>query len=79
MKTVFALVMLVAAGAFVAAGASASRAQFHGGYLQTPSGNIHCDFGYPGKFTYVRCGLKSGFKPEPPTRGRVVPLRAGWR
>jgi hypothetical protein len=69
MKIVLALVMVVAAGALAAAGASATAARFHTGYFQTPSGNIHCDFLYPGKFTFVRCGLKSGFKPSPPPRG----------
>jgi hypothetical protein len=51
------------------ANAGATAARFHTGYFQSPSGNIHCDFVYPGKFTYVRCGLKSGFRPSVPTRG----------
>jgi hypothetical protein len=69
MKILFVLTLVVG-GACAAGGVNATAAtKFHTGYFQTPSGNIHCDFLYPGKFTYVRCGLKSGFKPAPPTRG----------
>jgi hypothetical protein len=39
------------------------------GYFRTPSGNIQCDYVYPGRYTYVRCGINRGFKPPPPRRG----------
>jgi hypothetical protein len=39
------------------------------GFFQTPSGNIECDFGYGKGTSYVRCGIKSGLKPPPPSRG----------
>ncbi len=42
------------------------------GYFKTPSGNIQCDYGYRSEGdadAYVRCGIKSGLKPPPPSRG----------
>jgi hypothetical protein len=43
---------------------------FKYGYFRTPSGNIHCDWGYGGNSrAWVRCGIRSGLKPPPPSRG----------
>lgn len=42
------------------------------GYFKTPSGNIQCDYVYRGAAdanAYVRCGIRSGLKPPPPSRG----------
>src|SRR4051794_11290066 len=69
MKTSLILAMLVAISALAAGGAGAFGARIHSGYFKTPSGNIQCDYGYPGQFTWVRCGIRSGLKPKPPTRG----------
>ena len=61
---------VTAAGAFALSSPDgAETAEFTNGYFKTPSGNIQCDYGYPGSFTYVRCGIRSGLKPRPPTRG----------
>jgi hypothetical protein len=44
--------------------------KFKYGYFRTPSGNIHCDWGYGGAGRpWVRCGIESGLKPPPPSRG----------
>jgi hypothetical protein len=53
---------------------------FKSGYFQTPSGNIQCVFGYRGAadvHAFVLCGIKSGLKPPPPSRGPrcLVPNR----
>jgi hypothetical protein len=69
MRTSLILATLLAISALAAGGAGASEVRTHNGYFKTPSGNIQCDYGYPGKFTYVRCGIRSGLKPPPPTRG----------
>jgi hypothetical protein len=46
------------------------KRKFTYGYLRTPSGNVHCDWGYGGaSHPWVRCGIKSGIKPPPPKRG----------
>jgi hypothetical protein len=42
---------------------------FKYGYFKTPSGNIQCDYGYGKGPAYVRCGIRSGLKPPPPSRG----------
>ena len=53
---------------------------FKSGYFKTPSGNIQCDFGYRGAadaHAFVRCGIRSGLTPPPPSRGPgcLVPNR----
>jgi hypothetical protein len=52
--------------------ANAPADAFTSGYFKTPSGNIQCDYGYRGGAdvdAYVRCGIRSGLKPPPPSRG----------
>ena len=42
------------------------------GYFKTPSGNIQCDYVYRSAAdanSGVRCGIRSGLKPPPPSRG----------
>jgi hypothetical protein len=39
------------------------------GWFQTPSGNIECYFSYWKGGSAVTCGIKSGLKPPPPSRG----------
>jgi Family of unknown function (DUF6636) len=49
-----------------------SAGAFKFGYFKTPSGNIQCDYGYRGAAdanAFVRCGIRSGLKPPPPSRG----------
>ena len=54
-----------------AARTPSGTARTRSGYLRTPSGNIECDYSYrPGSsYNYVRCGVRSGLVPPPPTRG----------
>jgi hypothetical protein len=59
-------------------GAPATTGTFKYGYFKTPSGNIQCDYGYGGQAqAYVRCGIKSGLKPAPPSRGAGC-IQAPW-
>jgi len=53
----------------VSGAALGSTRILHSGYFETPSGNIQCDYLFPGRDTYVRCGVRSGLKPPPPKRG----------
>jgi hypothetical protein len=51
---------------------------FKYGYFKTPSRNIQCDYGFGGTArAYVRCGIKSGLKPAPPSRGTGC-FQAPW-
>jgi hypothetical protein len=64
----FAATAVVAAGQAAAQGsAPAAPATFKFGYLETPSGNIQCDYGYGGSSAaYLRCGVRSGLRPPEP-------------
>jgi len=58
--------------------ASPAGSGFKYGYFKTPSGNIQCDYGYGGSArAYVRCGIRSGLKPAPPSRGPQC-FQAPW-
>jgi Family of unknown function (DUF6636) len=47
-----------------------AQGTFKYGYLRAPSGNIQCEWGYGGSSKpWVRCGIRSGLKPPPPSRG----------
>jgi Family of unknown function (DUF6636) len=60
------------------AAAPAPAGAYKNGYFKTPSGNIQCDYGYGGNArAYVRCGIKSGLKPAPPSRGPQC-FQAPW-